>query len=263
MSHHGHHHDEDHHEHHILANSTSLKVFVFLLIFTFITVVVAKFFHFGSLNFLIAMIIATIKAVAVMLFFMGLKYDTVVNRLYFFSGFAFLGAFLILTGIDFMARPADMRVKGPVLRIAEGSGPSFTRPWEVSDDLLKHGEKLYKDNACQTCHGDNGVNILPQARNFTVADSWKNGRRVSDIVYTLQVGIPPLMNAYPLLSPTDKLALAHYVRTFGPSPAPEDDAESLKRVGVDITKDDGGLSQGEAARETIPVDFAVDRYLNQ
>lgn len=261
MSHHEHH-DDEHEEHHILDNRTGLNVFLFLLLFTFVTVITAKFFYFGDLNFIVAMVIATAKAAAVMMYFMGLKYDTPINRLYFLSGFVFLGAFILLTAVDMWTRPADMRVKGPVLKLAAGSGPTFERPWEPTPELVQYGKKLYKDNACHTCHGEDGVNVLPQARNFTVAAAWKNGRRSSDIVYTLQKGIAPLMNSYPTLSTTDKLALSHYIHTFNSEAAPADDAESLARVGVDISKSDGGLSTGEAPRETVPVDFAQERYLS-
>ncbi len=261
MSHHDHH-DDDNHAHHILSNATGMKVFLFLLLFTLITVVTAKFTHFGNWNFFIAMVIATAKAMVVMLFFMGLKYDTVVNRVIFFSGYAFLGFFIILTAMDIWTRPYDERVKGPVIKIDASAGPTFMKPWEPKPEMLELGKKLYKDNACQTCHGDNGVNILPQARNFTQSAGWKNGRRVSDIVYTLQNGIPPLMNSYPTLTTTEKMALAQYIQTFSSDSAPADDAESLKRVGVDMSKDDGGLSGGEK-RETVPVDFAKERYLNQ
>lgn len=255
--------EEDQHEHHILSNKTGMRVFLLLLFLTFITVITAKFTHFGSFNFLIAMLIATAKAAAVMAYFMGLKYDTTVNRLYFLSGFLFLGAFLILTGADMWSRPPEMRVTGPVIKVIAGQGPSFNRPFEPSAEILAHGKKLYIENACQTCHGEDGVNILPQARNFKKSEGWKNGRRTSEIVYTLVNGIAPLMNAYPTLSTTDKLALAHYVHTFNPDPVPADDAESFKRVGVDPTKDDGGLAAAVEARETMPVDFAVERYMEK
>lgn len=256
-------HDEDQHEHHILSNKTGLRVFLFLIIFTLITVITAKFTHFGSWNFLIAMVIATAKAAVVMAYFMGLKYDTVVNRIYFLSGFAFLGAFLILTGTDIWSRPTEMRVMGPVLQVTPGQGPTFNRPFEPSPEIVAHGKKLYKDNACYTCHGDNGVAVLAQARNFNKSDGWKNGRRTSDIVYTLEHGIPPLMNAFPTLSTTDKLALAHYVHTFNAEAPPADDVESLKRVGIDSTKDDGGLAGAVEVKETMPVDYAVERYLEK
>ena len=192
---------------------------------------------------------------------MGLKYDTGVNRAFFLSGFAFLGVFLVLTGADIWSRPTEMRVMGPVLKMAPGQGPTFNRPFESSPEIVAYGKKLFKDNACYTCHGENGVPVLPQARSFAKSEGWKNGRRTSDIVYTLEHGIPPLMNSFPTLTVTDKLALAHYVHTFNPEAPPSDDAESFKRVGVDPSKDDAGLSTGVEVRETIPVDYAVERYL--
>lgn len=255
------------HSHHILANKTSLKVLIFLFVFTFITVFIARF-DFGALNFPIAMLIATAKAMVVMLFFMGLKYDDNENRTIFLSGFAFFGLFILFVAVDFFARPAEQEPGRDVAFFQDVTGGvEFERPWESSEELIAHGREVYLAQACHTCHGDQGYGDGPAgaaigARNFHLpAEEWVNGRQPSDVYLTLLNGLN-LMPAYPTISVADRWAVAHYVLSFGDEPT-EDDPESLARVGIDPSLPDGGLGSGEEDKATIPVDFALERYLEQ
>lgn len=93
----------EHKGHHILSMLTGTKVWLALLVFTMITVAVSRV-DLGSLNFTVAIAIATIKAFLVVLFFMGLKYDSNENRLIFFSSFIFLFIFVFLTYSDVLFR---------------------------------------------------------------------------------------------------------------------------------------------------------------
>ncbi|TVQ76418.1 MAG: hypothetical protein EA369_10095 [Bradymonadales bacterium] len=255
---------KDQHHHHILANSTSLKVLLFLFVFTFLTVFIARF-DFGALNFPIAMLIASAKAMAVMLYFMGLKYDDNQNRAIFFSGFAFFGLFVFFVAVDFFARPSSqMPPRGQSFFAEVTGGPSFERPWEVSEEILAYGREVYFDQACHTCHGDEGfgdgiAGIAIGARSFHDGEGWKNGRRPSDVYKTLMEGLGA-MPAYPTISVAARWAVSHFVLDFGPEP-PADDAESLARFGIDPSLADGGLGSGEEERATIPVDFAIERYI--
>lgn len=61
-------------EQHPLGFKTYLNILISLLILTVITVAVAQI-DFGGFNAFLAMLIATIKAALVLLFFMQLKYD--------------------------------------------------------------------------------------------------------------------------------------------------------------------------------------------
>jgi cytochrome c oxidase subunit 4 len=69
-------HSEEHHqgEHHIVGNTVYITVWVALMIFTGITVWVARH-DFGVFNIVIALGIASVKASIVALFFMHLKYE--------------------------------------------------------------------------------------------------------------------------------------------------------------------------------------------
>ncbi|RMF71966.1 MAG: caa(3)-type oxidase subunit IV [Planctomycetota bacterium] len=85
---------------------------VALLILTWITVAVAQV-HLGEFNLWVALIIATIKASLVCLYFMHLRYDRPFNRIAWVAGFAFVALFIGLTLTDVVSyqdtvyRPTD------------------------------------------------------------------------------------------------------------------------------------------------------------
>jgi cytochrome c oxidase subunit 4 len=92
------------HSHHIVSFETCMKVFIALLVLTVVTVLASRV-DLGAFNFTVAMLIATAKAAIVVMFFMGLKYDTNESRAIFFSSFIFLLIFLFLTFSDLLFRP--------------------------------------------------------------------------------------------------------------------------------------------------------------
>lgn len=108
-------HEEDHspmwidnakpekHEHHIVPNSVYIGVFVALIILTVITVWVAGF-DFGAMNMVIAMLVATTKASLVLLYFMHLKYDHLLNRTIILSSFFFLALLFAFSMGDIISR---------------------------------------------------------------------------------------------------------------------------------------------------------------
>ncbi|TGK11519.1 cytochrome C oxidase subunit IV [Leptospira fletcheri] len=88
--------EEAHGEHHLISVQTYALVFAALIIGTILTVWVAGI-DFGAANTIIAMLVATIKASLVLAYFMHLKYDNLMNRVIFGSGFLFL---LLLFGFS-------------------------------------------------------------------------------------------------------------------------------------------------------------------
>lgn len=88
---------------HITPLSTYLKVAGALFVLTVITVAVSQV-DFGPWNLVVAMIIASTKAVLVALFFMHLLYDNKIYGAMFSASLVFLGLFIILTMFDTMAR---------------------------------------------------------------------------------------------------------------------------------------------------------------
>jgi len=63
-----------------------------------------SFVHLGPFNLVVAVGIATVKAMLVALFFMHLYYDNKLFMGVFLSALAFLGIFIILTMFDTMRR---------------------------------------------------------------------------------------------------------------------------------------------------------------
>jgi len=66
--------------------------------------VAAASFNFGSANVVIALAIATMKAMLVALFFMHLVWDKPVNAIIAVAGFLFLGIFLMFDFLDVTTR---------------------------------------------------------------------------------------------------------------------------------------------------------------
>ena len=94
----------NHHPQHVITPvSTYVTIFVLLLIGTGLTVFVAMN-DFGWLNTPIALGVALIKASLVVIYFMGVRYNTPLTRLVAISGFVWV---LILFGLgmsDYLSR---------------------------------------------------------------------------------------------------------------------------------------------------------------
>lgn len=100
-----------------------------LLILTGITVGASRF-DFGSANVVIALAIATVKAILVSLFFMHLRWDKPVNAIIAMSGFLFLGIFLMFDLIDISNRRDPLPRNTPVMvtptAVPESMNPLLT-----------------------------------------------------------------------------------------------------------------------------------------
>jgi|SRR5690242_17902124 cytochrome c oxidase subunit IV len=79
-------------------------VFAFLLIMTGATTAIA-YVNLGVFNPVVALIIAVMKAVAVILIFMHVLESSRLTKLTIICGFFFLLVLLTLTSIDFISRP--------------------------------------------------------------------------------------------------------------------------------------------------------------
>ncbi len=92
-----------HEEHGELAHVASMKMlvgtFVALLILTVVTVAVA-YVDVGSLNLVVALAVATIKASAVVLFFMHLRYDKPFHAVVFIGTLLFVVLFIGFALLD-------------------------------------------------------------------------------------------------------------------------------------------------------------------
>jgi cytochrome c oxidase subunit 4 len=86
---------------HVSTPLQLLAVFGALLVLTVITVWVSRGpFDFGWISLFIALVVASVKAMLVMLFFMHLSHDYRFNMLAFLSGYLFLALFLFFALLD-------------------------------------------------------------------------------------------------------------------------------------------------------------------
>lgn len=259
-------HSNEKHEHYIIPDSIVLKVGIALFILTIITVAVAQV-DLGRLNFLVAIAVATVKALLVSLFFMGLYYDKKENGIIFATSFLFLAIFFSFTGIDIFFRKDKYTNKATAAEAmvfpgVTAGGSQLKKPWVSTADLVNKGQAQYAAQ-CVVCHGaagqGNGVaaaGLNPKPRNFTEATGWKNGRKVAGVFRTLKEGLGG-MPAFASLPVDDRWALTHYVLSLAPNPE-SDSAADYARIGVDPSKETMG-SGGTAEAPTLPIDFAIDR----
>jgi caa(3)-type oxidase subunit IV len=247
------------HHHHILPTKAALLIGTTLLILTGVTVGIAHV-DLGPLNFLVAMAVASVKALLVALFFMNLWYDRRENAVIFVTSFLFLTIFIVLTATDLFFR-GDVYVKGPIFA-ATSSVSKVKKPWISTPELVSHGKELFQVQ-CVSCHGVDGKGdgpaasaLNPKPRNFHVAEGWKNGRKPTMVFKTLKEGLPPsAMASYDTLPPDDRWALSHYVLSLGGTPAEADTAADFTKIGVDPTQETGGAT----VAPTIPLTLAMER----
>ena len=93
----------DHHDDeisHVASTKVLLGTFGALLVFTFITVAATWVDLGGAMNLTVAMVIATIKATLVCLFFMHLKYDKVVHSVALVAALLFAVLFVSFALMD-------------------------------------------------------------------------------------------------------------------------------------------------------------------
>lgn len=91
--------------HHIVPMPILLKTAGALFALTLLTMIAFwNHHHLGSLGAPIAFMIAGVKAFLVMAYFMGLKYDTFMNKFIFSLGFVFLAVLLFFSGLDIWTR---------------------------------------------------------------------------------------------------------------------------------------------------------------
>ena len=112
-------------------------------------------------------------------------------------------------------REIDSKVGGikPSMDLALVSNPTA--------DFIAKGKTQY-ESACASCHGNDGkgdgvaaVALNPKPRNFHSADGWTKGRTFYDIYKSVNDGVPGTgMSAYEFLSPEDRVAIIHYIRTM-------------------------------------------------
>lgn len=100
----------DHSGHHIVPAALLTKVLAILVVLTVITVFTAKFMDLGHWEVPVAFSIALVKALLVMGYFMGLKYESLENKVVFASGFFFLALLFFFCALDIYSRVSQASV---------------------------------------------------------------------------------------------------------------------------------------------------------
>lgn len=257
----------NHHSHHLIPLEVYVKTLLALLVLTVITVG-ASYIDFGKANIFVALGIASLKASLVMMFFMGLKYDNWLNRATILSSFLALFLFIFYVAADIWTR--EMPV--PVKVVAAGGGFSFDELKAMAvggPDKISKGKDLYAIN-CGVCHGADGKgdgvggqSLKPPPRNFHApAAEWKFGNSPEAIYGTLALGSPGTgMAAYKQMSPEDRWALSHFVASLGTGEKINKDPARYENA---LKEDSAGAAGGAGgARKPIPVDFAIERMLQE
>lgn len=104
-----HHHDPsnvtnpEHAEHHVVTPGVYIAVFFTLLFFTGLTVV-AAYINLGIFNPVVALAIASTKAVIVVLFFMHVKYQSKLIKMTVGAGFFTFLVLITMTLSDYISR---------------------------------------------------------------------------------------------------------------------------------------------------------------
>ena len=101
MDAHAHHADLGHE--HVTPLSVYLGIFGALMVLTIITVAVA-WIDLGSLNIMVALGVAVVKATLVILYFMHVKYSSKLTWIVIGSGIFWLAILLSLTMADYLTR---------------------------------------------------------------------------------------------------------------------------------------------------------------
>jgi cytochrome c oxidase subunit IV len=90
-------------EHPIVPVKTYLLVYLALLLLLVLTLAVA-YFELAGLNTILAVAIASIKALLVILYFMHVRHSSTLTRLFVLSGFIWLAILVGLTLTDYFTR---------------------------------------------------------------------------------------------------------------------------------------------------------------
>jgi cytochrome c oxidase subunit 4 len=88
---------------HIVPYRTFLLVLAALLVFTFISIAVTSY-DLGPLTVLTAMLLATVKTILVLTYFMHLKYDIRMFAILVTAVLLLIGAVIFITFLDYLYR---------------------------------------------------------------------------------------------------------------------------------------------------------------
>ena len=107
---------ENEHTEHIVKPGTYMAIIISLLILTGLTVY-AAYVNLGKYNIVVALAIATLKAMLVVLFFMHAKYSPRRTQLVIIAGVFWLALLLFMTLSDYVSRIDYRGVHSPLTQV--------------------------------------------------------------------------------------------------------------------------------------------------
>jgi mono/diheme cytochrome c family protein len=130
--------------------------------------------------------------------------------------------------------------------------------------LLARGDKLFKQQ-CTSCHGDRGLGdgpaaatLNPKPRNFGQAEKWTRGYKLTDIFTTITQGVKGTgMAAFDFITPADRMALVHYVRSLGSFDHGAEDPKATEELARAFR------SKGVHIPNRIPVSMAIKKMVQE
>jgi cytochrome c oxidase subunit IV len=128
---------EAEHSNHIAPLRVYLTVAAILLILTGLTVKISLI-NLGGWNLVVALIIATIKATLVALFFMHLLYDKKIYWIIFAIAVVFLAVFISLTMFDTLERGAINQIQARPIKEAAKIYPPVSADSAIHHDSGGH-----------------------------------------------------------------------------------------------------------------------------
>ena len=142
-------------------------------------------------------------------------------------------------------------------------------PVASSPDSIARGRKVYEENMCADCHGNQGrgdgpnwatlaedswSNILVP-RNLSNPESFRNGHGQADIMKSLSRGLTgsPMASYRDAISATDRWHLVNYIKSLSEEPKTVKDERILavKAEKLPTTKDDAAWEDAPMARFSL------------
>jgi cytochrome c oxidase subunit 4 len=97
-------HQEQHHEHQVVPVKTYVLVWLALVVLTITTYYVAEYVDIGRWNVLVALLIAGTKMSLVIYFFMHVRFNDPLTKLFVITGFIWLVILIVMTMTDYVSR---------------------------------------------------------------------------------------------------------------------------------------------------------------
>jgi mono/diheme cytochrome c family protein len=135
---------------------------------------------------------------------------------------------------------------------------------EPRPKLLERGQGLYRQH-CVSCHGAEGKGdgpaaptLSPRPRDFTRAQGWTHGYRITEVFNTVTSGVKGTgMSGFEFLPPTERMALVQVVRSMGPFDHGREDPAALAQLKAQL-----GTSGGKIPNR-IPVSLAIRKLVQE